>query len=263
MNVFRSDGMVSPRDQPADLSILKAVQECVARNGFEAVRMDEIARAVGISRATLYRHFGSKEDILDALLRWRAIPFIEGAQKIASGGGTVAERIEEVLHLAVEEIPRQAWLARELEKGPSAKVLAILDRSDAQTAKYTLLPLLEEAREQGVLRPVLDLSELVSWIFRQLLAISVSGLPMTQKQVRIRAFIMPVLISPKVDRSDSSALLAKRVGALEVLLEKLLEQCGGRLHNSMNETSLIDVSSCQIDGAQFPGEDIADRQNLP
>lgn len=48
--------------------ILAVAGETFAARGFAAVTMDEIARAVGVSRLILYRYFASKDDLYHAVL---------------------------------------------------------------------------------------------------------------------------------------------------------------------------------------------------
>ncbi len=49
-------------------SILKEAQQLFAEKGFHGVSIDEIARAVNVSPAILYRHFTSKQALYDAVL---------------------------------------------------------------------------------------------------------------------------------------------------------------------------------------------------
>lgn len=51
------------------LSILKESQRLFAEKGFHGVSIDEIARAVSVSPAILYRHFDSKQSLYDAVLQ--------------------------------------------------------------------------------------------------------------------------------------------------------------------------------------------------
>ena len=50
-------------------SILKESQRLFAEKGFHGVSIDEIARAVTVSPAILYRHFASKQALYDAVLQ--------------------------------------------------------------------------------------------------------------------------------------------------------------------------------------------------
>jgi TetR/AcrR family transcriptional regulator, fatty acid metabolism regulator protein len=47
--------------------ILRAAEEVIIEKGYQALAMEEIASRVGISRATIYLHFASKEDLVLAL----------------------------------------------------------------------------------------------------------------------------------------------------------------------------------------------------
>ena len=49
-------------------SILSAAQGLFASKGLHGVSVDEIARAVNVSPAILYRHFNSKQALYDAVL---------------------------------------------------------------------------------------------------------------------------------------------------------------------------------------------------
>lgn len=48
--------------------IIRTTQELIARNGIRAVRVDEIAQTLGISKRTLYEKFTDKNDLVGACL---------------------------------------------------------------------------------------------------------------------------------------------------------------------------------------------------
>lgn len=48
----------------AKLKIIQAAYKIFSENGYHPSKMDEIAREVGVSKATLYSYFESKEDLL-------------------------------------------------------------------------------------------------------------------------------------------------------------------------------------------------------
>ena len=52
------------RSEEKRLRIRKAAQEVFTEQGFEAARMDEVARRARVSKGTLYHFFTSKEDLL-------------------------------------------------------------------------------------------------------------------------------------------------------------------------------------------------------
>ena len=48
--------------------LIRTTQEFIARNGIRAVRVDEIAQTLGISKRTLYEMFTDKNDLISACL---------------------------------------------------------------------------------------------------------------------------------------------------------------------------------------------------
>jgi AcrR family transcriptional regulator len=62
-------------------AIVQAVNRLLAEKGFDAMTVDEVAAEVGIAKASLYRHFPSKEDLAaEAMVRTleRAMAFLAG-----------------------------------------------------------------------------------------------------------------------------------------------------------------------------------------
>jgi AcrR family transcriptional regulator len=66
--------------QARELAIIEAVNRLLAEKGFEAMTVDEVSAEVGIAKASLYKHFDSKEALACAAMEWamqRAQDFIE------------------------------------------------------------------------------------------------------------------------------------------------------------------------------------------
>jgi len=63
-----------PRSEKARQAILHAAAELLLNQGLGAVSMDTVAERAGVSKATIYRWWPSKEMLaLDALLDWAAV----------------------------------------------------------------------------------------------------------------------------------------------------------------------------------------------
>lgn len=62
-----------PGDAPA--RIKAALARCIARHGLSKTTLDDVAREAGCSRATLYRHFAGKRQLVEALIvdEWSAL----------------------------------------------------------------------------------------------------------------------------------------------------------------------------------------------
>ncbi|WP_098747692.1 TetR/AcrR family transcriptional regulator [Paenibacillus sp. EZ-K15] len=78
--------------------ILDAADELFAQKGFDGTSTNDILEKVGIARGTLYHHFKSKEDIMDALIDRYSDGLLDAAQVIASDKTIpVVERIIRVV----------------------------------------------------------------------------------------------------------------------------------------------------------------------
>ncbi len=63
--------------------ILDAAQELFNMNGFDGTTISAIIEKAGIARGTVYYHFKSKEDVLDALIERHCERLLEEAKQIA------------------------------------------------------------------------------------------------------------------------------------------------------------------------------------
>src|SRR5438067_10651894 len=63
-------GPIAARDEPVGkaAAVLRAARRAFLASGFGAVSMDAIAREAGVSKATVYAHFGSKEELFGAVV---------------------------------------------------------------------------------------------------------------------------------------------------------------------------------------------------
>ena len=55
-----------PRDERADRAILRATLELMAETGAHELRMDDVARRAGVGKATIYRRYRSKGELITA-----------------------------------------------------------------------------------------------------------------------------------------------------------------------------------------------------
>jgi AcrR family transcriptional regulator len=58
-----------PRDPLADEAIISATLELIAESGFEGLRVGDVADRAGVSKATMYRRWPTKHDLVLAALR--------------------------------------------------------------------------------------------------------------------------------------------------------------------------------------------------
>ena len=81
-----------PRSEKARLAILEAATELLLVQGLSAVSMDAVAERAGVSKATIYRWWPTKETLaLDALFNeWAAARPRRAGHRLAAGRPAVA-----------------------------------------------------------------------------------------------------------------------------------------------------------------------------
>ena len=102
--------MVAPRPRshrPAEerrAQILEAALSCFARKGFHAATMDDLARAAGLSKGSLYWHFPSKEDVFLALFEDFSASLLEEWDALVASGHDTLDALEQVTVGSLERI---------------------------------------------------------------------------------------------------------------------------------------------------------------
>ena len=96
-------------------AIVSAANRLLADKGFDLMTVDQVAADVGIAKASLYKHFASKEALAAAAmvrLLQRLLAFID--QQAAHTDATALQRLEAVIRWALALL-----LAREMPTVPS------------------------------------------------------------------------------------------------------------------------------------------------
>ena len=69
MSEEASRGAGRPRDPSADEAIIEATLELIAESGFDGLRVSDVADRARVSKATMYRRWPTKHDLVLAALR--------------------------------------------------------------------------------------------------------------------------------------------------------------------------------------------------
>lgn len=87
--------------------IVRAAARTFARDGYAAVGMRDVAQAVGIRGASLYHHFGSKEEILYAICLTVTAEPNELTLPLLDAPGTPAQRMAALVRGHLEHLHRR------------------------------------------------------------------------------------------------------------------------------------------------------------
>ncbi len=147
--------MGSLREQQRQLRetfIIGKAHELLVEQGYDAMNMDELAARVGISKATLYQHFASKEEVAVRVVVDLINHATEALQADADTSRESAfKRLEGCLRIGLER-RAQLWSAH--LSLPAAVIKKHPIYVQAQERIFTLLhKLVEQAKADGDMNP--------------------------------------------------------------------------------------------------------------
>ncbi len=128
---------------PTRERLLRAAREVVETSGYGAATVAAVANGAGVATGTLYRHFGSKEDLFVELFRTvcdRELGAMRDASARMRPGASHVERLESVLGTFARRAlrrPRLAWalLAEPVDPRVDAERLAYREQYRELTAQ--------------------------------------------------------------------------------------------------------------------------------
>ena len=113
---MRSDGRGRPRleqsrrpGKTAREEILDAAAELFTNQGYASTSTRAIADAVGVRQASLYHHFATKDDILDALLAGTVDAPLQLAGELLAGPGSAAPSLHLLVVSDVTQLCGSRW----------------------------------------------------------------------------------------------------------------------------------------------------------
>ncbi|WP_242325306.1 TetR/AcrR family transcriptional regulator [Faecalibaculum rodentium] len=171
--------------------ILDAAEKLFGTKGYDSTSTGDILRELGIARGTLYYHFKSKEDILDAMID-------RLTQALAARGAGVLDRkdipVLQRLTLMMQSLQVNNALGHEIMSQVHKPQNALMHQKMQERMLTAVVPLvtslLQEAREQGMCQTrypeeVTEMTLLyASTVFDEL-----SGLSEEKRQEKVLAFI--------------------------------------------------------------------------
>jgi AcrR family transcriptional regulator len=135
--------------------VLDGAVRAIARFGLAKLGMSDVGAGAGVSRATVYRHFPTREALLDALAEREAERFFAGVVEALAAAPAGEPRLRVALEAATRHVRGHPALQRLLQSDPGTVLESLRSRFPEIRAALAgpLLPLLGEARalrEAGV-----------------------------------------------------------------------------------------------------------------
>ena len=162
-----------PRSAAADAAIVRATLELLLEDGYRGLTMEQVRTRAGVGRATLYRRYGSKQDLVTEAIRHLNQPLDR------PDTGSVREDILAVARsvLAGAERVELATFAPRLlaESAGDPEMHAIFYENLVAPRRAVMADVLRRGVERGELRADLDIELAIDvltgpWVYRLLIA---------------------------------------------------------------------------------------------
>lgn len=182
--------------------LVDAAETCFRRYGVMKTTVEDVAVVAQVSRATVYRYFAGREELILGVVLREAERFLGRLR----GRIEAEERFEDAIVngvvytlKAVRRDENLALLFTPETAGVTTTVAGASEALFALTARF-LRPYLEAAAGSGVLRPGIEPDEAAEWVLRTILSLlSVDG-PRSRNEAELRAFLhaylVPALVVP-------------------------------------------------------------------
>jgi AcrR family transcriptional regulator len=155
--------------------ILDAAEACLSRLGLRRVSMTDVAVQAGVSRGSVYFHFGDRATLVDAVLARVATRFVASSETAVRRRRTLAGQVGEAAVFIRQHLGDELLTLRLPAEGESlvATLLTVqIDRLLGQWIEFWL-PFLDEAERRGEIRTGLDHRRAAEWIVRIMLSFAV------------------------------------------------------------------------------------------
>lgn len=178
--------------------IIRIAAELIEEGGYKGLKFDELAARYGCNRATLYRYFDSKQELLEEVM---LMLMTEVTQDIlASTAGTekvTRKSFAKNLYKVIETIGGEARYAIIIVPENVKLFSELAQQYYGELANQVLQERLDGADEKTPLRSEVDATQIVPWLMHQIVSYSFLGVPgdsIKEKKDFLERMVVSVLI---------------------------------------------------------------------
>lgn len=180
-------------------ALLDAAERSLLHRGYRASTMEAIAREAGYTRTIIYRHFATRDELMDAVMMRRAAKLSSKLFRRQSAGADVAGKLTDAVVVVVTEVvhdPICMILTEQTEKGTIANLPA---RMSLAAGIEAMLVGLQHGRGKPFLRNGLRPVDAAHFLITSTLGILAGLVPGSEDadQIRryVRVFILPSILA--------------------------------------------------------------------
>lgn len=206
-------GSDAPNDTTsARQRLIDSAESCFQRYGVVKTTVEDVAAAAKVSRATVYRYFADRDELILGVLLREAGRFLDRLTAEINREPEFDRAVVNGVLFTVDAVRADENLALLFAPEAIGITTSIAGASDALfklTAEF-LRPFFEAARDSGQLRPDVDLDEAAEWTLRAVLSMLTVQGPVERKLAEQKRFLMTFLVPALVANPSARATPARR-----------------------------------------------------
>jgi len=177
--------------------IISATLACIERTGVARMSLVDVAEAAGLGRQTVYRHFKSRAELIEAAAVARLDELIRELRPVAESCKSFQEAVVRLNVESVRAVREDKLLFNILEESGDRQLERFMMERDSPVADHMMVlwgQLFRRARAGGELREHLQDADIAAWIRAvQMILLVRNDLNPAQQAKLLRDFVAPAL----------------------------------------------------------------------
>ena len=176
--------------------MIDGAEACFRRYGMMKTTVEDVAAAAEVSRATVYRYFADRDELILAVLLREAERFLQRLERrVANQPDLGHALVAGVLYTmkAVDADENLALLFAPEAVGTTTKIAGASAALFSITGDF-LRPIFAAARQRGELRPEVDIDDASEWLLRVILSLLTVKGPKARSQAETAKFLEDLLV---------------------------------------------------------------------
>jgi AcrR family transcriptional regulator len=178
--------------------LVDAAETIVRDRGVGALRLDSVADTVGLHRSSVYRYFGSKQELITAVVVRETLRIGRRVLDQLGASATPEQLIVEGLAIALAELATDPVHQSLMAPSAGEAMLRVGGQALTDGLRPLVEPMFVAAAEQGVLRAGVTVDEALLWL--QIVASGLVGQPnivpdRDELTALLTRFLVPVLFT--------------------------------------------------------------------
>jgi AcrR family transcriptional regulator len=186
--------------------LIDAAEACFQRFGVNKTTVEDVAAAAEVSRATVYRYFADRDDLILGVVLREAERFLRRMSARVNRASNFGDGLVDFVAYTVRAVRADANLALLFAPEMAGVTTSLAGASDALFSMVTdfLRPFFEAADEAGQLRAGINLDDAAEWTLRTIMSLLTVDGPRSRTEAQLkdllRTFLVPVLVAAPTRR---------------------------------------------------------------